>query len=214
MRSNLFHGLILLAMSACGRELSEVSLPLAKSSPCPLAAGQDCEKAISEEPIDPNFQLNDAFVFPLAGPAQANYTEAPRSFGSCRNNCNRLHAGADLYTNTGSIIYAIANGEIIDFYEFYLGTYALVIDHGDFVVRYGEIKGKLPQGMRIGARVRQGQGIAYVGRLIGLSQDMLHFERYAGWARGSLTDTGNYPYQRRSDLVNPTQDLIAWKYPR
>jgi hypothetical protein len=155
----------------------------------------------------------DTFTFPLSGPALANYTEPPRSFGSCRDDCTRRHAAADLYTGTGTIIRAVSDGEIIDFYEFYLGTYALVIDHGAFIVRYGEITGNLPAGIRIGARVRQGQGVAYVGRLVGLNQDMLHFERFAGWATGPLTVRDRYPYQRRADLVDPTQDLLAWKYP-
>ncbi len=156
----------------------------------------------------------DAFTFPLKSAALASYLEAPRSFGSCRDNCTRKHAGADLYAYTGTPVLAVGDGEVIDFYEFYLGTYALVVDHGAFVVRYGEIKANLPSGVYIGAQIRQGQGIAYVGRLQGLSQDMVHFERYAGWAGGPLTERDNYPYQRRADLVDPTQDLIAWKYPR
>ena len=217
MRKKMFHGLVLMIVSACGREVPEASLSqsqVASHLYCPLASEKDCKSFQGSNDRESAMKFGDAFVFPLSGPAQADYTEAPRSFGSCRDNCNRRHAAADLYTNTGTIIHAVADGEIIDFYEFYLGTYALVIDHGDFVVRYGEIKGNLPQGMRIGARVKQGRGIAYVGRLNGLNQDMLHFERFAGWARGPLTDTGNYPFQRRRDLVNPTQDLIAWKYPQ
>ncbi|HET9237583.1 MAG TPA: M23 family metallopeptidase [Oligoflexus sp.] len=166
----------------------------------------DLDFALSSRPQDP-------FTFPLSGPALADYTEPPRSFGSCRDDCTRRHAAADLYAGTGTLIRAVSEGEVIDFYEFYLGTYALVIDHGSFIVRYGEITGHLPAGIRIGERVRQGQGVAYVGRLIGLNQDMLHFERFAGWATGPLTLRDRYPYQRRADLVNPTQDLLAWKYP-
>lgn len=175
--------------------------------------GAACESMRWELDFALSTQVKDAFTFPLAGPALANYTEPPRNFGSCRENCTRRHAAADLYANTGTIIHAVSAGEVIDFYEFYLGTYALVIDHGDFIVRYGEIKGSLPQGIAIGAQVRQGQGIAYVGRLIGLSQDMLHFERFAGWAQGPLTVRDQSPYQRRADLVDPTADLLAWKYP-
>jgi hypothetical protein len=101
-----------------------------------------------------------------------------------------------------------------DFYDFYQGTFALVVDHGDFVVRYGEIKSNLPSGVYVGAKVRRGQRIASVGRLDGLDISMLHFERFSGDESGPLTDRGNPPYQRRGDLVNPTKALIAWKYPR
>lgn len=180
--------------------------------------GRDGGLACDSMRWDRDFAFNslpkELYTFPLAGPALADYTEDPRSFGSCRDNCTRRHAAADLYANQGTLVHAIGAGEVLDFYEFYLGTYALVVDHGDFIVRYGEITGQLPPGIQVGARVKQGQGIAYVGRLVGLSNDMVHFERFAGWGQGALTDRDNYPYQRRKDLVDPTLDLIAWKYPK
>ncbi|MFW7381111.1 MAG: M23 family metallopeptidase [Oligoflexus sp.] len=153
------------------------------------------------------------FTFPFSGPADAKYTEAPRSFGSCRSNCTRLHAAADLYGLIGRPIYAVGAGSVIDFHYFYDGTYALVVNHGDFIVRYGEIGQSLPQGIAVGSQVRAGQLIAYVGDLISLNQSMLHFERFSGKATGPLTVRDNPPYQRRSDLENPTADLIAWPYP-
>ncbi|NRA69228.1 MAG: M23 family metallopeptidase [Pseudobacteriovorax sp.] len=153
------------------------------------------------------------FVFPFAGPATADYTVPPRSFGSCRSNCSRLHAGADLYGPIGRPVYAVADGVITDFHYFYRGTYALVIDHGVFVVRYGEVSFNLPRGISVGQRVRRGQRIGSVGDLQGLNINMLHFERYTGEARGPLT-TSTGPYKRRWDLVDPTEDLIAWPYPR
>lgn len=158
--------------------------------------------------------INRQFTFPFAGPADANYTVAPRSFGSCRSNCTRLHAAADLYGRTNRPIYAVGNGTVLDFHYFYDGTFALVVDHGDFIVRYGEIQENLPQNVAIGRYVQAGQLIAYVGDLISLQQSMLHFERFTGDASGPLTVRDNLPYQRRVDLEDPTADLIAWPYPR
>lgn len=153
------------------------------------------------------------FTFPFSGPADASYTEDPRKFGSCRNGCARKHAAADLYGKIGRPIYAVADGKVLDFYAFYLGTYALVIDHGDFIVRYGEIKGKLPSGVSVGAKVKRGQHVGTVGNLVGLAINMLHFERFSGTRSGPLTNRVA-PFYRRSDLVNPTPDLMIWPYPR
>ncbi len=57
-----------------------------------------------------------------------------------------------------------------------------------------------------GNSVARGQVIAFVGKLESGSS-MLHFEMYAGTASGSLTVRGNPPYQRRSDLLDPTPYL-------
>lgn len=104
-------------------------------------------------------------------------------------------------------------------YEFYCATYALEIDHGDFVVRYGEIQGKAF--VKAGDRVIMGQKIAFVGHLVGIKvdSDMLHFEMFDGTAAGSLTDKSaacakrpdGVPFYRRRDLVDPTPFLNAWK---
>lgn len=184
--------------------------------------GMACEslrwdKAFAERTLPagevPGTPTSTRFTFPFSGPADASYTEDPRKFGSCRDGCARKHAAADLYGAIGRPIYAVADGKVIDFYAFYLGTYALVVDHGDFIVRYGEIKGRLPSGVFVGAKIRRGQHVGTVGNLEGLSINMLHFERFSGAKSGPLTN-GVAPFYRRSDLVNPTADLIAWPYPR
>lgn len=102
---------------------------------------------------------------------------------------------------------AVADGEVIrNPYYFYSGTYALEVRHtGGFVVRYGEIS-TAAQGVSAGSSVARGQVIAFVGKLESGSS-MLHFEMYAGTASGSLTVRGNPPYQRRSDLLDPTPYL-------
>lgn len=153
-------------------------------------------------------------TFPFDGPADLDYYNAPRSFGSCRSGCRRKHAAADLYSAYGRPIYAVADGVIKDFYYFYDNTYAIVVDHGSFMARYGEIQKRLPRGVRVGARVERGQHIASIGDLASLSVNMLHFEKYTGKGTGQLTQRNNYPYQRRWDLVNPTKDLDSWEYPR
>lgn len=149
------------------------------------------------------------------------------SFGSSRSG-GRVHAGCDLYwTNDGGYayktsyhalnddtpIYAVADGTIIDYSPFYQGTHELVVDHGDFVIRYGEVDdGGLPDGLTVGSSVTAGQQIATMGDLQMSSGtwSMLHFEVYSGQRSGSLTNTSNWSYlhvpnanyQRRADLMD------------
>ena len=84
------------------------------------------------------------------------------------------------------------------------------MDHTDFVVRYGEVTPELHKGIVQGAQVSAGQLIAHVGALTGSNASTLHFELYSGQGTGLLTvKNGNppSPYQRRSDLLDPTQAL-------
>lgn len=160
------------------------------------------------------YQPYGSHSFPLSGPAWQDYTTGGVAFGACReSSCSRIHAGVDLVHALGTPIYAVSSGEIVDFHYFYQGTYAVVIDHGDFVVRYSEVDGSLPNGISVGKKVIRGQLIARIGDLEGTSNSMLHFEMYTGEATGPLT-TNRKPYNRRWDLVNPTAKLVAWPYPR
>jgi len=143
-------------------------------------------------------------VFPLQQAATADYTTGQRAFGSNRRG-GRKHAGCDLYAPVGSSVVAMAAGTIIQpVYAFYLGTFALEVDHGTFVARYGEIKQEHADQFATGDDVLPGQLLGSVGQLQGLSFSMLHLELYTGSASGGLTDRANPPYQRRADLMNPT----------
>ena len=90
-------------------------------------------------------------------------------------------------------------------YLFYRGTYAIEfrLDSGK-VVRYCEIE-KVATGVAVGSKLTEGTLIAYVGKMY--VDSMLHFELYDGTGSGPLTVRSNPPYQRRSDLINPTDYL-------
>lgn len=140
--------------------------------------------------------------FPLYSKPLEDFTIDGREFGANRA-YGRKHAANDLVEYPGNPVYAVANGTIIDVYEFYYGSLAVVIDHGSFVVRYGEIR-HLWEGLKIGDFVRAGQKIARVSFTY-----MLHFEKYAGHLTGPLTVSSNHPFQRRKDLMTPTPFLEA-----
>ncbi len=149
-------------------------------------------------------------IFPMRTRPSDSYHDGSRKFGADRDN-GRKHAGCDLYAPIGTDILAVKDGVITKGpSEFAGGTYALEVDHGDILVRYAEIKGECPEGIKIGATVKQGQVIAYVGKFVtkhdGIKH-MLHFELYSKKATGPLTRRDNPPFQRRSDLVDPTDFL-------
>lgn len=152
----------------------------------------------------PVVQARSGLVFPLFEAPLANYKTGARWFGAPRSG-GRHHAAVDLIAPHLTRIRAVADGVVVQApYYFYTGTNALEVNHpGVGVVRYGEIDKKKVVKLKAGDHVRAGDVIAYVGRLDSGSS-MLHFELYSGKGKGPLTVRGNPPYQRRSDLVNPT----------
>lgn len=155
----------------------------------------------------------NAYVFPTIARPSVSYLTGQRAFGSSRGGGSRAHAANDLYRVKGEKVVAVAAGTVIrDIYSFYEGTYALEVKQADGrVVRYGEITGTRAPNIKSGSAITPGQVIGYVGKVnSGCCTPMLHFELYSGKSTGALTRSGN-KYVRRSDLVNPTQDLRGWE---
>jgi len=103
----------------------------------------------------------------------------------------------------------MADGKVVQVYAFYLGTFVIEVDHGSFIVRYGEVK---PTGLKVKANqdVKRGQLLGEVGKLKGLNFSMLHLEMYSSNKSPrleGLTLKGKPPYQRRSDLMDPTASI-------
>jgi len=166
-------------------------------------------------------QAGAQFFFPFKQLPNVNWTEGIRRFGARRSGGKRAHAACDLYFPEGTIIHAITDGKVtLGPYPFYQGTFALEIDHGTFLARYGEIKQSTFVG--VGDHVTAGQPIAKVGNLTGIVNSMLHLELYDKSAQGPLTVKGNQtkrtpdgvPFWRRRDLIDPTQKLDEWKNSR
>jgi murein DD-endopeptidase MepM/ murein hydrolase activator NlpD len=132
----------------------------------------------------------------------------PRSFYANRDDGARHHVAVDLWGSPGDTIVAIDDGEIVHFYPFYNGVYALIVQcDSDFVVNYGEVAadslGKLK--LKKGDRVQAGQPIAAVGQST-TGSAMCHFETYV---------TGTVSNQRwmlgdpaPHALLNPTALLV------
>ncbi len=148
-------------------------------------------------------------LFPLSAKPVESFKTGIRAYGSNRSRGNRKHAGVDLYAPKGTPIRAMKDGTVLQHYQFYLGTRALEVDHGDMIIRYGEIS-HVAAGIIADANVKRGQVIAYVGELTfksGNKMSMLHLEAYKGTLTGPLTVRTSKPYQRRGDLFDPTKLL-------
>ena len=126
-------------------------------------------------------------------------------FGANRAQGKRKHAGVDFYGELGDLVYAILPGIVISNPQtpFIANTslYAIEIDHGDYIGRYCEIYDIPPYS--IGDHVYEGQFLGRIGQYKNESP-MLHFEMFEGTMTGPLTNRSNMPYQRRGDLMDPT----------
>jgi hypothetical protein len=193
-------------------------------------------------------QDNSNYLFPLPKQFQdKGYHSGMRMFGSSRSKGTRAHAGCDLYAPLGTHIYAVADGVIKNYYFYYWKTFALEVDHGEFSVIYGEVqppedpktygiiikpevskfiqelekneKNGLPNNLKIGSSIKQGDHIAFVGQLYEYNGSapfeytMLHFEKYNNKATGPFSQESNSTYinnivkkvyKRRKDLEDPT----------
>ena len=162
----------------------------------------------------------DAVSFPFATVTGYSWTTSFRAFASNRSGGKRAHAGCDLYYPKGTFIHAVKAGRVVRGpYAFYAATYALEVDRGTFLVRYGEVQSHTL--VKEGDTVVAGQKIAEVGHLVGISvpSDMLHFELYDKSRSGPLTvgagpesaSKNGIPFMRRKDLLDPTSNLNLWR---
>jgi murein DD-endopeptidase MepM/ murein hydrolase activator NlpD len=177
---------------------------------------------VREQPNQPDlFDNAREFFFPFPTLPASDWIGSPRAFASGRSNGLRAHAGCDLYFEKGTWIYAIGDGIVTRGpYPFYCETFALEVDHGDFLARYGEIQAKTT--VKLEDRVHAGEQIAKVGHLVGIQvpSDMLHLELYDKSGSGQLTITDvarskkrpdGTPFMRRTDLIDPTSRLNQWQ---
>jgi murein DD-endopeptidase MepM/ murein hydrolase activator NlpD len=120
-------------------------------------------------------------------------------FGAPRDGNTRSHAGIDLYPTkgAGTPIKAIRDGKVIRIAPFYKRrngeiTYALLIDHKEFVANYAELRKPT---LVAGAIVKQKQTIGFVS-----GTEQLHFELYKPGTGGWLPWHGKMP----PNLIDPT----------
>jgi murein DD-endopeptidase MepM/ murein hydrolase activator NlpD len=119
----------------------------------------------------------------------------------------------------GTEVRAMADGIIVQCYEFYWGTDAIEILHGGIIVRYGEVERRsdTERGLLKKKYVRRGDVIGRVGQLINPNgskhkDTMLHLEMYGTnvlpiTPGNKLSQKQLRPFERRLDLVDPSDTL-------
>lgn len=65
---------------------------------------------------------------------------AGRCFGGRRGG-GRNHVAVDLYGRHHDVVVACEDGTVIGYFRFYRGVWCCLVDHGDYVINYGEIEG-------------------------------------------------------------------------
>ena len=151
--------------------------------------------------------IDRKLIFPVKCSKKIDSYKTVRAakFGS--NRTLRLHAGADIYADIGTEVYACEDGIVRRVSEkFYRNVGAIEITHKTCIGRYCEITPL--KGIDIGTVVKQGQLIGHVAKIDGLNISMLHFELYDNQDdKTALSITPRPPYNRRKDLLDPTEYL-------
>ncbi len=177
----------------------------------PVAAVKKKEQQPAPKIVAPMQKVITGLLFPLEKKPEKSYKTNARRFGSNRSNGKRRHAGIDLYAPVGTPVRAMADGVVIQTYLFYGGTHVIEVDHATFIARYGEVA-KESISVKEKEKIKRGQIIGKVGQLKGLNMSMLHLEMYGTTENPiisgkGLTQKGKAPFERRSDLIDPTDSI-------
>lgn len=207
----------------------------------PMGPTDEAEGCIHPKDIEPQGFEDVPFSRGIAQPAWPVLTNHPRKlqvsyvdvrdkwhgkwgreFGASRKSTEdgdvtkRHHAGVDLFGNEGDTVVAMEDGEVIGIFKFHHGSWAIYVlnDTGD-VINYGEVAKNSwgPFGIQVGSRVRRGQKIARLGKM--LTDTMLHVEAYAVQDVDQLIDDIRHERMRwikgdpyPENLLDPTHYLI------
>ncbi len=179
-----------------------------------IAADMTCTPSLSADLLAAGSAA--ALDKPLAGTLKYPFTKAASMscghwldnsmdypyFGAPREKSPRRHAGVDLYPKTGvdTAVQSMQDGIVVKIAPFYKRkngeiTYAVLIDHQDFVANYAEIK--RPE-YAVGTSFKRGDTI---GRISGTGQ--LHLEIYAPGSRS----WSSWRKERPANLIDPTPIL-------
>jgi hypothetical protein len=154
--------------------------------------------------------VDDALTYPFTKDASIRCGRWKRNsqdfpyFGAPRNRNARKHAGIDIYPaqGEGTPVKAMKAGKVIKVALFYTRangekTYGVLMDHGDFVANYAELK--KPE-IAVAHVIEQGQTL---GRVSGTGQ--LHLELYAT----GTTDWVRWYGDRPRNLLDPTPVMMG-----
>lgn len=135
----------------------------------------------SEKPVDkPVNVMPDSFSCPVSGGKLGKDYSSDVPVWSLTMEDYRVHSGIDIESDAGTAVFACADGEITEVYADVLMGQTVVVKHSDTCVSvYRNLQTKLPENIKVGATVKEGNTIGYVGdtALLEISDSPhLHFE--------------------------------------
>lgn len=174
------------------------------------------------KPLNKVFEINNDCNFLLS--SYKTTTEIPvgkhlGAFGAVRK--NHIHEGVDLYCEEGDAVFSMFRGTVVNILPFtgtiagspwWNNTYCVLVDHGDFVLNYGEI---IPaRNIKIGDFVESGAVIGFVEKVLkkdkGRPTSMLHLEKYVAGTTNVVYNKGVWELGDRKPegLLDPTDILF------
>lgn len=155
-------------------------------------------------PVIPKKGKPDKTVFYLGEKKKNGW--GSRHFGAPRTDGGpRSHAGIDIVGALGDTVVACEPGVIVNWYHFYRGVYAIIVQNDSgTVINYGEVdeRSKKQYGWNKGDRVAAGQPIGFVGKMY--VDSMLHFEMFVEGTKSNV----RWEAKPHPKLLNPTQYLL------
>ena len=125
----------------------------------------------------------------------------------------RVHLGIDIATDMNAEVYALYDGTVENIWEDPMLGYCLTVNHGNGLrSTYKNLSGSYPTGVEIGATVKAGQAVGYVGDSAMMEiadEPHLHFEMSLD---GETVDPADYlegaqmPQPEEPDTDEPTPD--------
>jgi murein DD-endopeptidase MepM/ murein hydrolase activator NlpD len=174
------------------------------------------QKVVPVAPVKTSGPVKEGLLFPMKMRPSASYHTDERAYGVGRKG-PRKHAGCDIWAPVGTEVRAMADGVVVQCYDFYNRTDALDVIHGDFIVRYGEVapRSKSERLAMAGKQVKRGDVLGKVGTLYfsgkPYKHSMLHLEMYSSNKSPLVTGLTNKQsaglFKRRDDLMDPTATL-------
>ena len=129
--------------------------------------------------IDKPTVSTPSYVIPVEGKLLKAHDSETLVYSVTMNDY-RVHLGIDVEAPVGSAVYSVADGKITSVYQDYLMGTCIEIEHKNGVIScYKNLGDILPDGIKEGATVTQGQLIAGVGETAIIEQcdeAHLHFE--------------------------------------
>lgn len=131
------------------------------------------EKNANANPTPPGYTM------PVAGDVMKEFSQDILVYSTTMNDY-RVHNGVDLAAAVGTPVKAFTDGVVLEIYEDPLMGHTVVIDHGENLKSfYQNLSEAVPDGIVVGATVREGDVIGGVGdsNLIECAEEPhLHFE--------------------------------------